>query len=123
MMCDDDAFLRAIIERPDDDLPRLIYADYLDERGDPRGEFIRVEGELARMSKDDPRRPELYRRDCELIRLFKDRWAGILPKLTPRAGVMYWDFRRGLIEVLTIDAAVLVGAAVADTARMPILSL
>jgi uncharacterized protein (TIGR02996 family) len=123
MMCDEDAFLRAIIERPDDDLPRLVYADYLDERDDPRGEFIRVECELARIAPDDPRRAALYRRDLELIRMYKDRWAGLLPKLTPHRGVSYWDFRRGLIEVLTIDAPVLVGAAAADVARMPILSL
>ncbi len=32
-MHDDAAFLRAIAEQPLDALPRLIYADYLDERG------------------------------------------------------------------------------------------
>lgn len=41
-------FLRAIIGAPDDDLPREIFADYLDERGDPLGEFIRVQVELAK---------------------------------------------------------------------------
>jgi uncharacterized protein (TIGR02996 family) len=40
-MPDEQAFLRAILERPDDDAPRLIYADWLEERGDPRGEFLR----------------------------------------------------------------------------------
>jgi uncharacterized protein (TIGR02996 family) len=33
-MTDADAFLRAIIGAPDDDLPRLVYADWLDERGE-----------------------------------------------------------------------------------------
>lgn len=43
------AFLAAIIERPDDDLPRLIAADWLDENGQPdRAEFIRLQCELAR---------------------------------------------------------------------------
>ena len=42
-MTHDDAFLQAIIENPDDDAPRLLYADWLEERGDPRGEFIRVQ--------------------------------------------------------------------------------
>ena len=32
----DEAFLQAIRENPDDDAPRLIYADWLEERGDPR---------------------------------------------------------------------------------------
>jgi uncharacterized protein (TIGR02996 family) len=35
------AFQRAIFARPDDDLPVLIYADWLDERGDPRGSYLR----------------------------------------------------------------------------------
>jgi uncharacterized protein (TIGR02996 family) len=49
-MSPDDAFLADIIANPDDDNLRLIYADYLDERGDPRGEFIRVQIELARLA-------------------------------------------------------------------------
>ena len=38
-----DPFVAAICAEPDDDLPRLIYADWLDDRGDPRGEFIRLQ--------------------------------------------------------------------------------
>ena len=34
-MTDDEAFIRAIVDAPGDDAPRLIYADWLDERGDP----------------------------------------------------------------------------------------
>lgn len=41
-------FLRAVIARPDDDLPRLVYADWLDEQGDSdRAEFIRLQCQLA----------------------------------------------------------------------------
>ncbi len=43
----DDAFLRGIREQPDDDGIRLVYADALEERGDPRSEFIRVQVALA----------------------------------------------------------------------------
>jgi uncharacterized protein (TIGR02996 family) len=43
-----DAFVRAVVEAPNDDAPRLAYADWLEERGDPCGEFIRVQVELAR---------------------------------------------------------------------------
>lgn len=36
--------LNAVLENPDDDLPRLVYADYIDERGDTRrAEFIRAQ--------------------------------------------------------------------------------
>jgi uncharacterized protein (TIGR02996 family) len=41
-MSEESAFLRAIREEPDDDAPRLVYADWLEERGDPRGEYLRL---------------------------------------------------------------------------------
>lgn len=34
-------FLRAIRERPGEDFPLLIFADYLEEQGDPRARFLR----------------------------------------------------------------------------------
>jgi uncharacterized protein (TIGR02996 family) len=40
------AFLRDVIEHPDDDAPRLIFADWLDDNSDSdRAEFIRVQVE------------------------------------------------------------------------------
>jgi uncharacterized protein (TIGR02996 family) len=45
-------FLRAIISNPADDGPRLVYADWLDERGQPeRAEFIRLQIELMKAHK------------------------------------------------------------------------
>jgi len=41
-MVDDTAFIRAIQADPHDDAPRLIYADWLEEHGDPRSEFVRT---------------------------------------------------------------------------------
>jgi uncharacterized protein (TIGR02996 family) len=63
----DEAFLQAILEAPDDEAPRLIYADWLEEQGDPRGELIRLETQLARMSADDPERPALEERERRLF--------------------------------------------------------
>jgi len=40
-MTDERAFLTAILERPDDDARKLVYADWLEEQGDPRGEYLR----------------------------------------------------------------------------------
>jgi len=37
---DDSALLAAVYQNPDDDAPRLVYADYLQQKGDPRGEYI-----------------------------------------------------------------------------------
>jgi uncharacterized protein (TIGR02996 family) len=61
------ALLAAIRESPDEDTPRLAYADWLDEHGDPdRAEFIRVQCAVVRLPDDDP----VFRR-CERI-----AWAG-----------------------------------------------
>jgi uncharacterized protein (TIGR02996 family) len=43
--------LTAVLENPDDDAPRLIYADWLDEEGRcDQAEFIRVQCKIAQMS-------------------------------------------------------------------------
>lgn len=42
-MTEDEAFIRAIVASPGNDLPRLVYADWLDERSDPRGAYLRAE--------------------------------------------------------------------------------
>jgi uncharacterized protein (TIGR02996 family) len=55
-------FITAIEQKPDDDTPRLIYADWLDERADPRGEYLRVEVRLAKLPAGDPAAPDLRRR-------------------------------------------------------------
>jgi uncharacterized protein (TIGR02996 family) len=44
-----ESFLRAIFDAPDDDTPRLVYADFLDENGEPeRAALIRAQCERAR---------------------------------------------------------------------------
>lgn len=47
-MNEDEAFIRAIVDSPGDDLPRLVYADWLDDRADPRGPYLRAEMAWAR---------------------------------------------------------------------------
>lgn len=41
-MSDEDAFQAKIDENPEDGLPRLVFADWLEERGDPRAEGYRA---------------------------------------------------------------------------------
>lgn len=49
-MSDHASFMRAIVASPEDDLPRLIYADWLDEHGeDKRAEFIRVQCRISEL--------------------------------------------------------------------------
>ena len=57
------AFLAAIRAHPADDLPRLVYADWLEEHGQSeRAEFIRVECEAAMIDRDSPAYPALLGR-------------------------------------------------------------
>jgi uncharacterized protein (TIGR02996 family) len=41
-------FIEAIRKNPDDEEARAVYADWLDQRGDPRGEYLRLESILVR---------------------------------------------------------------------------
>jgi uncharacterized protein (TIGR02996 family) len=102
------AFLEAILADPDDDSPRLIYADWLDERGDAdRAEFIRVQCALHAAPADDPRRPAWRDREAALLTAHEAGWLG------PLRGQFYlWAFRRGFLEEVTLNApAFLDGAA------------
>ncbi len=87
-MSDFTPLLRAVVESPNDDTIRLIAADWLDERGDPLGEFIRVQLRMAEMrAKHDSVSPlpldhpahgeysDLYQRETKLLRSNWDAWA------------------------------------------------
>src|SRR5687768_2731314 len=53
MLSDRDALLAAIRANPEEDPPRLVFADWLDENGDPgRAEFVRLQCELSRLTDD-----------------------------------------------------------------------
>jgi len=67
-MTPEHAFLEAIKEEPDDDGLRLIFADWLEENGQPhRAEFIRTQVALARMDAGDLHRPALTAREHFLL--------------------------------------------------------
>ena len=50
---DDKAFIRAILDHPEALITWLVYADWLDDRDDPRAEFLRLSVE-RRLSADAP---------------------------------------------------------------------
>ena len=49
----EDALLQAIRDDPSDDAPRAACADLLSERGDPRGEFVKVQLAFAALPRRD----------------------------------------------------------------------
>jgi uncharacterized protein (TIGR02996 family) len=87
-MTDAPALLAAIRAAPDDDAPRLVYADWLDEHGQPeRAAFIRIQCELARTGD-----PALRRREAELLAEHHDAFAGHLA-----APHLRFRFERGFV--------------------------
>jgi uncharacterized protein (TIGR02996 family) len=101
-MPDDPAFIRTIAATPDDDAPRLVYADYLDETGEPakiaRAEFIRVQIEKSRLVPDTPRSNKLWHRERELFDWAR-RWRLDFPYIP---GVQYGGFIRGFVDHLEV---------------------
>jgi uncharacterized protein (TIGR02996 family) len=70
-----DAFLATVLEHPDDDAPRLVFADWLEEHGESdRAEFIRVQIELAHGPAEAHRRSFLKRREKELLQVHRKEW-------------------------------------------------
>jgi uncharacterized protein (TIGR02996 family) len=94
------AFLRRILDHPAVDGPRLIYADWLDERGDSRGEFIRLQCAIAALDRDDPTREDLQLQELALLEPNEKAWTGILP-----SWVIGHEFSRGFVEAVTVEAS------------------
>lgn len=63
-----------ILALADDDAPRLVWADALAERGDPRGEFIVAQCALARADPDDPLHATLGPRASQLLAHHRWDW-------------------------------------------------
>src|SRR5262245_10972802 len=84
-MTDPEALLQAILADPEDDAIRLVYADYLEERGEPeRAEFIRVQCDLARLDYKDPRRTKLSQREAALLEKYREQWLAPLRRVLDR---------------------------------------
>jgi len=104
-------FVQEVRANPQDDMPRLIYADYLDEAGDPRGELIRVQVELASLPLGAAARLELEERQEALLDAYAEEWLSPLRALGAE-GVSRRCFERGLIErvVMTVKNFLVHGA-------------
>lgn len=89
-----DSFLQAIREAPEDDTPRLIYADWLDEQGQSeRAEFIRAQIQIAQLSSGSRRAAIVRRRARELLAAHSELWLKDLPKWARRR----CEFHRGFV--------------------------
>jgi uncharacterized protein (TIGR02996 family) len=81
-MDNDRGFIEAIQAKPNIDSLRLIYSDWLDERGDPRAEFLRLVVALNSVPAGDPRQAEMLRRKQELRPLIDPGWVVLVHRPT-----------------------------------------
>src|SRR4051812_6858749 len=77
-MNEDEAFLRAILAAPGDAHLRLVYADWLEERGDRRSDYLRLEAELAVLPDGSESAPTIRRRVDELRTQVPETWLALL---------------------------------------------
>lgn len=97
-MVDQAELLPAISADPDNDELRLVYADWLEERGDPLGEFIRVQIELVHTAESHVRFRHLKEREKQLQAAL---WHRLRPPLL--AGMEWGPATRGFVEKVTVQ--------------------
>jgi uncharacterized protein (TIGR02996 family) len=101
-MTDGDALYQAILDAPDDDAPRLVWADWLEEHGDAdRAEFVRLQCEWANLDPGDPKKPRVAKRCDELLSRHRSHWGTGLGMYG--AEPRFWRGLPDWFDVLTDD--------------------
>jgi uncharacterized protein (TIGR02996 family) len=121
-MSDTEAFEKAIIANPDERATYSAYADWLQERDDPRGEFIAVQLALEDESRSKSERDSLKAREAELLKAHEREWLGVLAPhlLNDRVpNTIEYRWRRGVLTSLqaALDTAFSHALADAPAAR------
>ncbi|HEY7422685.1 MAG TPA: WGR domain-containing protein [Gemmataceae bacterium] len=109
-----EALEAAILDNPEDIAAHMAYADYLQEQGDPRGEFIQVQLALEDESKSPEERKKLKQREKALLKKHQAEWVGDWPSLARSSGPegrgqldfpgpKPFRFLRGILAEATID--------------------
>ncbi|MBC8290933.1 MAG: WGR domain-containing protein [Planctomycetes bacterium] len=105
-------FLAEIRDNPDDLGTYAVFADWLEEKGDPRGEFMNIQLQLEDESLKAADRKKRQTREAELLKEHEREWLGDLApflldknksQIDYRAGNLYeYRFARGFMESLTV---------------------
>lgn len=115
---EDEGFMRAIAEAPEEDVPRLIYADWLEERGKAdRAAFIRVQCALARC-EDEEERDRLGAIERRLLLRHQHRRDWVPQAVRKHAGG--WAFERGVVARAKLKARELLKRGKEIRAEAPI---
>jgi len=88
-------FLDYMVANIEDDTPRLIYADWLEENGhELRAEFVRIQLRRAALPAWDALQVPLRLREQELMTLHGEEWLAEMPTVE---GARWEGFRRGIV--------------------------
>ncbi|QDU97480.1 TIGR02996 domain-containing protein [Lignipirellula cremea] len=112
------ALVDAIIAQHGELGPRQVYADWLADHGDPRGELVRLECEMEAFHPADA---EYHRRRSEWVRRWKTilRDAPTLPDNKHAPHIRWSGHRGGLLETAIAPPALFTEQAAALFARFP----
>ncbi len=80
-------------ETIEDDVSRLVFADWLEEQGDPRGTLIRLQIERARMNLHPREYQQIKEQENPILEQIRE-WIEPLP-----SSVSTWHMSRGLISL------------------------
>lgn len=101
----EEVFLQSILENPEEDTPRRIFADWLLDQQDPvqvaRGEFIHLQCDLARSSISPSSASLLALRESQLLDAHSREWGIPFQKL----GCSCWEYRRGFVSAIGLPAS------------------
>jgi uncharacterized protein (TIGR02996 family) len=103
-----EALLKAVCDNPDDDTPRLVLADWLDENGEPeRAEFIRLQIEIAALP-DGKTKQKKQAREKKLLAAHGEEWTEPLKEFESGYFGEPFRFARGFIESIGLDDETLI---------------
>jgi uncharacterized protein (TIGR02996 family) len=74
-MINEQAFWKKVLAYPQDEVLRSAFAHWLQERTDPRSEFIRVQDALQHLDPDDDHWPEFQAREKAMLEAFGEGWS------------------------------------------------
>ncbi len=94
---------QAIADQPEEDTPRLAFADWLDEQdgevNTSRAEFIRLQVMLYRLTAETPETKVARRRAADLLERYHDMWGFPTGPLRARCTI-----RRGFVDELIVGS-------------------
>lgn len=99
-MSDAKALFNAIIANPREDTPRLAFADWCDEHGEPdRARFIRLQYEIDKLPPIGAKAAKAKKEEEALLKKHGKQWAGEIAEM-----VGFYRFRRGFVEMIRVTA-------------------